>query len=116
AATIYMTTMGRRGLQEVAMQCAQKAAYARRKIAELEGFALPYSAPVFNEFVVRAPVAADELLRRLARERNITGGLALSRYDAARPNDFLVCVTETNPRSEIDALVAGLKEVASLKS
>jgi glycine dehydrogenase subunit 1 len=109
AATIYMTALGRRGLQEVAEQCAQKAAYARRQIAALEGFSLPYSAPVFNEFVVRAPSDAAGLLRRLAESHKVTGGLALSRYDPERPNDFLVCVTETNKRADIDALVEGLK-------
>ena len=112
AATIYLETMGRRGLQEVAVQCAQKAAYAARQISALAGFSLPYSAPRFNEFVVRAPVEAAGLLERLAAERGITGGLALSRYFPARANDLLVCVTETNPRAEIDALVAGLKELA----
>jgi glycine dehydrogenase subunit 1 len=110
AATIYMTTMGRRGLQEVALQCAQKAAYARRSVAALEGFSIPYSAPVFNEFAVRAPVEAEGLLRRLAERDNVTGGLAVSRYYPDRPNDFLVCVTETNKRRDIDALVAGLKQ------
>ena len=110
AATIYMTTMGRRGLQEVAEQCAQKAAYARRQIAALEGFSIPYTSPVFNEFVVRAPGPAEALLRRLASEHNVTGGLALSRYFPERPNDLLVCVTETNKRADIDALVAGLKD------
>jgi glycine dehydrogenase subunit 1 len=98
-------------LQEVAEQCAQKAAYARRQIAALEGFSLPYSAPVFNEFVVRAPVEAVGLLRRLADEHKLTGGLALSRYFPERPRDFLVCVTETNKRADIDALVAGLGAV-----
>ena len=111
AATIYLETMGRRGLQEVAAQCAQKAAYAARRVGELEGFSLPHSAPRFNEFVVRAPAPADELLRRLAREYNVTGGLALSRYLPERANDFLVCVTETNTRAEIDALAAGLREL-----
>jgi glycine dehydrogenase subunit 1 len=106
-----MTTMGRRGLQEVAEQCARKAAYARRHIAALEGYTLPYSAPVFNEFVVRGPVGAEGLLRRLAEEHNVTGGLALSRYFPDRPNEFLVCVTEVNKRSEIEALVAGLSEI-----
>jgi glycine dehydrogenase subunit 1 len=111
-ATIYLETMGRRGLQDVALQCAQKAAYAARRISEIKGFSLPFSrTPRFNEFVVRAPVAADELLRRLANEHNITGGLALSRYFPERPKDILVCVTETNPRSEIDALVDGLTEL-----
>jgi glycine dehydrogenase subunit 1 len=118
AATIYMETLGRRGLQEVALQCAQKAAYAARQIGALAGFSLPFSAPRFNEFVVRAPGAADELLARLAAEQNITGGLALARYFPARANDLLVCVTETNTRAEIDALVAGLKasQVSSPKS
>ncbi|HYE12824.1 MAG TPA: aminomethyl-transferring glycine dehydrogenase subunit GcvPA, partial [Pyrinomonadaceae bacterium] len=111
AATIYMTTMGRRGLQEVAAQCAQKAAYARRRIASIEGFSLPYSAPVFNEFVVRAPAAAEGLLARLSSEHNITGGLALSRYFPDRANDILVCVTETNRRDDIDALAAGLEKL-----
>ena len=112
AATIYMETMGRQGLQDVAVQCAQKAAYAAKGITALEGFSLPFSAPRFNEFVVRAPVDAKGLLSRLASEKGITGGLALSRYFRDRPNDFLVCVTETNSRSDIDGLISGLASVA----
>ncbi|HUQ32394.1 MAG TPA: aminomethyl-transferring glycine dehydrogenase subunit GcvPA, partial [Pyrinomonadaceae bacterium] len=113
AATIYMETMGRSGLQEVATQCAQKAAYTARRIVELTGFSLPFNAPRFNEFVVRAPVEAKGLLSRLASEKDITGGLALARYYPDRSNDFLVCVTETNSRQEIDALIAGLKDLTA---
>jgi glycine dehydrogenase subunit 1 len=109
AATVYMETMGRRGLQEVAEQCAQKTAYAARRISEVEGFSLPYSAPRFNEFVVSAPVYAKGLLSRLAAENNITGGLLLSRYYKDRPNDFLVCVTEVRSKAEIDTLVEALR-------
>ncbi|MCP9493511.1 MAG: aminomethyl-transferring glycine dehydrogenase subunit GcvPA [Pyrinomonadaceae bacterium MAG19_C2-C3] len=109
AATIYMTTMGRRGLREVAVQCAQKAAYAQREIAKLDGFTLPYSAPVFNEFVVRAPVAAEDLLSRIAREHNINGGVPLSRYYDDLTDDILVCVTEVNTKQAIDNLVAAFK-------
>lgn len=112
AATVYLETMGRRGLQEVAQQCAQKATYAARRISELPGFSLPYSAPRFNEFVVRAPLAAAGLLSSLATQKQITGGLALSRYFPDQPNDLLVCVTEMNARSEIDALIEGLREAS----
>jgi glycine dehydrogenase subunit 1 len=108
ATTVYLETMGRRGLQEAAAQCAQKAAYAAKRIGELESFLIPYSGPRFNEFVVRAPGAAKDLLARLASERNITGGLPLSRYYPDRSNEFLVCVTEINSRAQIDALVEGL--------
>jgi glycine dehydrogenase subunit 1 len=108
AATIYLETMGRRGLQEAAQQCAQKAHYAAREIGKIDSFSLPFGAPFFNEFVVRAPVSAAVLLERLAQEKGINGGIPLSRFDLAKQKEFLVCVTETNTRKEIDALVGGL--------
>ncbi len=109
AATIYMETMGKKGLQEVAMQNAQKTAYAAKRISEIEGFSIPFSAPKFNEFVVRAPHAAEEILSKILKEKNIIGGLALSRYYDDNPNDFLVCVTELNTKEQIDELVLSLK-------
>src|SRR5215210_150155 len=108
AATVYLETMGRRGVQEAAHQCAQKAAFATRAIAKLSGYSLPFTAPYFNEFVVRGPGRAVELLARLGKEKAIDGGIALSRFMSDRLNDFLVCVTETNSRAQIDALVEGL--------
>jgi glycine dehydrogenase subunit 1 len=115
AATVYLETMGRRGLQEMATQCAQKAAYAARRIAEVDGFSLSFSAPRFNEFVVHGPRPATEILSSLAANQNINGGLALSRYFPERSNEFLVCVTETNSRDQIDQLVDGLKMSAGNK-
>jgi glycine dehydrogenase subunit 1 len=109
AATIYMETMGKKGLQEVAMQNAQKTAYAARRISKIEGFSIPFSAPKFNEFVVRAPQSAEEILSKLLKEKNIIGGLSLSRYYADNPNDFLVCVTELNTKEQIDDLVLSLE-------
>jgi len=108
AATIYMETMGKAGLQEVAMQNAQKAAYAAKHISTIDGFALAFSAPTFNEFVVRGPKPAAEVLESIRTNSNIVGGLALSKYYGGHDNDFLVCVTETNSRKQIDALVSAL--------
>ena len=113
AATVYLETMGRKGIQEVAQHCIQKAAYAARKISSLPGFSLPFTGPRFNEFVVRAPVNAVKLLAQLALEKDIDGGLALSRFLPDHSNDFLVCVTETNTREQIDALVNGLASVSN---
>jgi len=108
AATVYLETMGRRGVQEAAHQCAQKAAYAARAIAKLNGYSLPFTSPYFNEFIVRGPGRAVELLSRLGKEKGIDGGIALSRFMPDRPNDVLVCVTETNTREQIDQLVQAL--------
>ena len=111
AATVYMEAMGRRGIQEAAQQCVQKAAYAARRIVDVKGFSLPFSAPRFNEFVVRGPVNAGELLARLATEKAIEGGVALARFIPERDKDFLVCVTETNTREQIDTFVSALSEL-----
>ncbi|MBL8122561.1 MAG: aminomethyl-transferring glycine dehydrogenase subunit GcvPA [Pyrinomonadaceae bacterium] len=107
AATIYMESMGKKGLQEVAVQNAQKAAYAKKKIAEIDGYEIAFSAPTFNEFVVRGPRPATEILESV-REKGIIGGLALPKYYSDRLNEFLVCATETNTKTQIDNLVAAL--------
>lgn len=111
AATIYMEAMGKKGLQEVAMQNVQKAAYAAKRISELQGFALTFNSPKFNEFVVTAPASASELLDKLSNKNGIIGGVALSRYYENRPNDFLMCVTETNTKEQIDKLIEALKTI-----
>ncbi len=108
AATIYMETMGKQGLKEVAEQNAQKAAYAAKKIAEIDGFEIAFSAPTFNEFVVRGPKPAADILEKLRTENDIIGGLALSKYYDERPNEFLVCVTETMTKGKIDELIEAL--------
>lgn len=107
AATIYMESMGKKGLQEVAVQNAQKAAYAKKKIAEIDGYEIAFSAPTFNEFVVRGPRPATEILESV-REKGIIGGLALPKYYSDRLDEFLVCATETNTKTQIDNLVAAL--------
>ncbi len=108
AATIYMEAMGKKGLQEVAEQNAQKAAYAKKAIADINGFSVPFSSPTFNEFVVSGPKPATEILEAVC-EKGVVGGLALSKYYGGHDNDFLVCVTETNTRPQIDSLIDSLK-------
>lgn len=108
AATIYMEAMGKQGLAEVAVQNAQKAAYTKGEIAKIDGFSIPFSAPTFNEFVVRGPKPAAELLEKLRTDDDIIGGLALSKYYDGHDNDFLVCVTETSSRPIIDSFIQAI--------
>ena len=110
-ATIYLSTMGRTGVREVAEQNTQKAHYAAKQIAALDGFSLRFTAPFFNEFVVTCPRPAQEMLDKLTAKK-IIGGLALSRFFPEAKNDLLVCVTETITKAEIDSFVGALKSVA----
>src|SRR5262249_45033584 len=100
-ATVYLATMGRRGIQEVASQNLQKAHYAASEIEKLKGFELRFAAPFFNEFVVRSPKPASEVTERLL-DKKIIGGVALERYYPDLRDSLLVCVTETARKKEID--------------
>jgi glycine dehydrogenase subunit 1 len=107
-ATIYLSTLGRRGVREVAEQNVQKAHYAAKEISAINGYTIRFTAPFFNEFVVSCPKPAEEVLNHL-RSRMIIGGLDLSRFFPEMKNEVLVCLTETATKAEIDALVEGLK-------
>ncbi len=108
-ATVYLATMGRRGVQEVAQQNLQKAHYAASEIAKLDGYELRFTGPFFNEFVIKTPRAAADITRRLLDEK-IIGGVALGGYYPELEDSLLVCVTETARRPAIDKLVAALAE------
>ncbi|MCL4459997.1 MAG: aminomethyl-transferring glycine dehydrogenase subunit GcvPA [Chloroflexi bacterium] len=109
AATVYLSALGKAGLRLVAELCLQKAHYAARQIAQISGFTLPVSAPFFKEFVVKCPVPAGEVNQRLLARR-IIGGHVLGRSYPELSDYWLMCVTETNTREEIDTLVAVLRD------
>lgn len=113
-ATVYLSTMGRAGVREVAGQNAQKAHYAAERLAEIDGFSIRFAAPFFNEFVLSCPSTATGILDAL-QSRDIIGGLALSRFFPGMKNEILVCVTETATRRDIDSLVEAVKQVESKK-
>lgn len=109
-ATIYLSTMGRKGLREVAEQNVHKSHYAASRIAELPGYSVRFSGPFFNEFVVTTPVPARAMRDDLAA-RGVVAGLPLDRYYAGMDNALLVAVTETASRESIDRLVAALATI-----
>lgn len=111
AATIYLSLLGKQGLRRVAELCFERAHYAQAAITALPGYAAVHTAPFFQEFAVRCPAPAEEVNRRLL-ERGIIGGYALGRRFAGMDDCLLLCVTEQNPRPDIDRLVAALREVA----
>lgn len=109
-ATVYLSLMGRKGVREVAEQNVQKAHYAARQIANLNGYRLRYRAPFFNEFVVTCPQPAQAVVGRLIAN-DLVAGLPLARFFSDAEKELLVCVTENVTKVEIDALVNGLANI-----
>ncbi len=109
-AAVYMSVLGKSGLQEVANLCYQKAHYAAEQLSKIEGFGLCFNEPFFHEFALCCPKPAAEINEHLL-EHGIIGGYDLSRDYPSLPNHMLIAVTEMNSREEIDTLVEVLKEV-----
>ena len=103
AATVYLTTVGKHGLREIAESCYHKAHYTAKIIDALPGYSVDMNRPFFKEFVVNCPRPAAEV-NAVLLERQIIGGLDVS-------GRMLVCVTEMNPREEIERLRDALAEV-----
>ena len=107
AANMYLSLMGKKGLREVAEHCLHKAAYLRSKLRAIRGVELPFASAVYNEFAVRTPYPATQILADLEHEK-ILGGIPLSEFYEGHDNEFLVAVTELHTREQLDQYAGAL--------
>jgi glycine dehydrogenase subunit 1 len=109
---VYLATLGKTGLRQVAELCYQKSHYAAREIAQLPGVTLNPQAPAgdfFKEFVVRLPKSSAKVNQTLLKDFGVIGGYDLTRDFPELDRHMLIAVTEMNTRAAIDHLVEGLK-------
>ena len=111
AACVYMSALGKHGLQQVANLCYQKAHYAADRIGQLDGYTVWDDRPFFNEFVIECPLPVAEVNDYLLNEHDIIGGYDLSKDYPHLRRHMLACCTETNTRDEIDELIDALAEL-----
>ena len=112
AVAVYLSALGRQGIQQVSELCLQKAHFARKTILDVPGFEPVFSQPFFNEFVVRCPISPSELNTEL-REAGVVAGLDLGKYYPELEGCMLIAVTEKRTRDEIELLAGLLKEVSA---
>jgi glycine dehydrogenase subunit 1 len=110
AATIYMALLGKGGFKKLAAINAQRAHYAHKRISEIDGIKPLFDAPFFNEFSMDLGSSPTDINFALLNKM-ILGGLDLGRFYDDLKKGMMICVTEMNSKSEIDALVDALVEV-----
>ena len=110
ASAVYMSTLGKTGLQQVANLCYQKAHYAASELSKIDGFGLCFTDPFFHEFALCCPKPASEVNEYLL-DHGILGGYDLGQDYPSLANHLLVAVTEMNSKQEIDTLVEVLQEM-----
>ena len=102
-AAVYLSAMGSAGLEKVAASCMANARYLLEKLTAL-GFTRKYTGEFFHEFVTICPCDAAVLSEKLAAHGYLSGLVT-------GQTEMLWCTTEINTKSEIDGLIAVIKEV-----
>lgn len=105
---LYLSLMGRKGLQDVARMSARSARAFAQGLEEV-GLVRPFSGSYFNEFVIDASARPD--LHAKLREQGFLMGLPLERWFPKMKDHYLVALSELHyPR--VGALIEEVKDVA----
>jgi glycine dehydrogenase subunit 1 len=103
AASVAMSSLGKKGIREMAVKNVQKANYAKKQFKE-KGFDIVYDGPIFNEFVLKVDKPISQLSQHLL-EKGFIAGYDLGKLDEKLHGHMLVCVTEVRTKEEIDQFV-----------
>lgn len=107
AAAMYMASVGGTGIRELARLNHDKSEYLKMELKKA-GFTITFDSPTFNEFVVEFPSGFEAAYKRLL-EKKIVAGLSLAPYYPELSSHYLLCVTETRSKDDMDALVREVK-------
>jgi glycine dehydrogenase subunit 1 len=108
-AAMYLATVGKTGIREIAQQNHDKAVYLK-KCLESSGLQSAFSTPFFNEFVMKVPQGFESKRKDLIKNKCIFAGIDLEPFFPELKQHYLFCATETLSKQDIDTLA---KEVQS---
>jgi glycine dehydrogenase subunit 1 len=107
-----LALLGEEGFRKLAALNHARAVQLAQRLADVKGVEVVTDA-FFNEFAVRLPRNAAEVVSELTA-KNILAGVPVSRLipgDAELTDILLVAATETTAEGDMDALAAALGEV-----
>ena len=110
AATIFLSTLGKQGMHEMATLNVRKAHYLKGRLANISGFGIKFETHSFNEFVLECPRPAEEVLQILKQD-HIIGGYPLEQHYPELKNCLLLCATELSSQEDMDRLADKLEEM-----
>jgi glycine dehydrogenase subunit 1 len=106
-AMVHLAWLGREGFRELGELLVRRTAYARERLAAVEGVELLHEAPVAREFAVRLDAPVERVLERCA-QRGIAAGYPLGREYPEFEDGLLVAITERRTKAQIDDLAEAL--------
>jgi glycine dehydrogenase subunit 1 len=110
-AAVYISTLGKQGIQEVADLNIQKAHYAADVLGSVPGVSVVFGqTPFFNEFIIKLPEGTSiAALNEKLLKAGFIGGYDLGRDDQSLTGHMLIAVTERRTKAEIDEFAQQLE-------
>ena len=112
-AGIYLSLLGRRGLEQLALLNHHASRHLAAKLQSVPGVKLPFSGtPWFNEFVVEFRDNASDVYAKMV-EKGVVPGVLLSRLMPGQEDRMLVATTELNSIEHIEKYVSCLASIVA---
>ncbi|MDB2668572.1 aminomethyl-transferring glycine dehydrogenase subunit GcvPA [Alphaproteobacteria bacterium] len=113
AFTAHMTLLGGDGLRQLGQVNHARAVQLNQALTSIAGVE-PINSAFFNEFSIKLPRAASQIVDELA-QKGVLGGVPASRLlpDAGLDDVLIVAATEVNTDEDIAAYQTALQEVLS---
>lgn len=102
-AAMYLATVGKIGIREIAQQNHDTAVYLKTSLENV-GFESAFDTPFFNEFVMKVPEGFEQKRTALINDTYIFAGINLEPFYPELKNHYLFCATETLSKDDIDQL------------
>lgn len=112
AASITLSSLGKNGVQEMAMMNLQKSHFAKQALGQAKGVEAVFNAPFFNEFVIKLSKPVKEVNQALLAA-GIIGGYDVGEAYPELAGHMLVAVTELRTKQEIETFVHELEAILS---
>ena len=112
AAAVYLATMGKQGIREVAYQTTQKAHFLSKKLEE-KGIKRAFTGDFFREFVVR--LNNVETVIKKGIDRGILAGTDIGAFESDFKNFLLISLTEKRTMDEMDKLIMVVTDGESIQ-
>jgi glycine dehydrogenase subunit 1 len=106
AAGVYLAALGK-NLKKLAELNIYKTQYLKNKLLQLHGWREVFTAPIYNEFVLRCP--NPTLINEKLKNEGIIGGYELQKNYPELENTLLFCATEMISKEGIDRIATILK-------
>jgi glycine dehydrogenase subunit 1 len=109
-AAVFMSLIGRQGLQDLAQLNLDKAEFMRQTLEKIKGVQVKRSSPTFNEFTVYLSKNANDVVKAMIEE-GFAAGFPVGRYYSGMENYMIIAVTEKRTKEEILKYAESLKKV-----